>query len=151
MRLLSLVVLTGAIGIVHGQATGPSACASVLNGGIYNTLAVTSTGSTYAQFATTVCSYQSSYTYSQYAADSASLSSGGQWNSINVAASFFGIGGRVGGGGGSTYLSQSEYSQFQQFAAAFQASSCSASTTTSVSATTLSTLQQFISPQASAN
>ena len=150
MCLLSLVVLTGAIGIVHCQATGPSACASVLNGGIYNTLAVTATGSTYAQFAATVCSYQSSYTYSQYAADSASLSSGGQWASINVAAKYFGIGGSVGGGSGSTYLTQTEYSQFQQFAAAFQSSSCNASTSTTVSASTLSTLQQFISPQASA-
>jgi hypothetical protein len=142
---LTLALVMALSSVVMAQDAG-TACGGLLKNGVYNTISSSITGVTYAQAQDALCTDTSTYTYAAYSTDFDSRSQSTEFASVGLQAQTVKL--RLGGsgGGGSSKLTQSEFSTVQKYAAAYRVTSCGTSSSNTGTSTTIDTLQQFIDP-----
>eukprot|EP00898_Chlorokybus_atmophyticus_P006766 jgi/Chlat1/7090/Chrsp57S06781 len=146
-RVLLLCAAVLAFAIPAAGQSSISACAAVLNQGIYNSVSQSSASQSYQEFQTSLCTYKSTYTFQQYQTDSSSSSASSTWRSVEAAANYMGVfGGSVGASWGDSHLSANQFKLFQQNAAEYQDHGCSASSSSASSSHDLKYINNWVDP-----
>jgi hypothetical protein len=132
---------------VVSQSDASSACANVLQQGVYNVFSASTSTISYSQFQASMCAFQDSMTYDKYLSAGDDSASRSTYNAWNADASFFGISPGGGSSSGSSQMTESEFNQFKSFQASYSSQYCVSSSGSSSNPQLFNQYMQTINPQ----
>eukprot|EP00898_Chlorokybus_atmophyticus_P007837 jgi/Chlat1/8054/Chrsp73S07523 len=145
--LMSAAVLFALATPALGQSSPISACAAVLQQGVYNSVTQSTSSQSYSQLQTTLCTYDSSYTYATYVADHSSQSTDSYARHIDATASQIGVWGASGSADwGDNHMTADQFSLFQNNAYEYKRTSCGASLASSSADASVQYINNWIDP-----
>jgi hypothetical protein len=146
MNFLFFLIVALIFEKITGQGDASNACSNVLQQGVYNTFSSSSSKSSYSEFQSAMCSMTSTMTYSEYLNSGRNAQSSSNYYSWNTAASFLGIDLSGGSSGGTSDMTESEFTQFQKAANSYQSSYCASNSGNSGSSELFNQYMQTINP-----